>query len=62
MTEKLRSTKEVLAELGISYSTLYRLRKTLSMFTTERKLKRYYSEKDIEEINNQLRKENGCIS
>lgn len=48
MIEKLKTTKEVLVELGISYSTLYRIRKKLAMFTTEKKLKNYYSQKDIE--------------
>lgn len=39
MIEKLKTTKEVLVELGISYSTLYRIRKKLAMFTTEKKVK-----------------------
>lgn len=38
MIEKLKTTKEVLVELGISYSTLYRIRKKLAMFTTEKKV------------------------
>jgi hypothetical protein len=60
MIEKLKTTKEVLVELGISYSTLYRIRKKLAMFTTEKKLKRYYSQKDILEIELQLKRENAC--
>lgn len=60
MIEKLKTTKEVLVELGISYSTLYRIRKKLAMFTTEKKLKNYYSQKDIEEIETILKIENAC--
>ncbi len=60
MIEKLKTTKEVLVELGISYSTLYRIRKKLVMFTTEKKLKNYYSQKDIEEIETILKIENAC--
>jgi predicted nucleic acid-binding protein len=46
--------------LGISYTTLWRIRKKLAMFTTEKKLKNYYSEEDIKEIELQLKKENAC--
>lgn len=60
MIEKLLTTKEVLEELGISYTSLYRIRKKLAMFTTEKKLKRYYSQKDILEIELQLKRENAC--
>lgn len=60
MIEKLKTTKEVLVKLGISYSTLYRIRKKLAMFTTEKKLKNYYSQKDIEEIETILKIENAC--
>ena len=60
MAERLKTTKEVLIELGISYTTLYRLRKKLAMFATEKKLKNYYSEKDIEEIERQIKIENAC--
>lgn len=60
MVERLKTTKEVLVELGISYSTLYRIRKKLAMFTTEKKLKNYYSQKDIEEIETILKIENAC--
>lgn len=60
MIEKLKTAKEVLVELGISYSTLYRIRKKLVMFTTEKKLKNYYSQKDIEEIETILKIENVC--
>ncbi len=60
MAEKLKTSKEVCLELGISYSTLYRLRKEIGMFTTEKKLKNYYSEADIKEIELQLKKENAC--
>ncbi|MBO5844146.1 MAG: hypothetical protein J6Q96_04690 [Bacteroidales bacterium] len=60
MVERLKTTKEVLAMLGISYTTLWRIRKKLAMFTTEKKLKNYYSEEDIKEIELQLKKENAC--
>ena len=60
MIEKLKTSKEVLVKLGISYSTLYRIRKKLAMFTTEKKLKNYYSQKDIEEIETILKIENAC--
>lgn len=60
MIEKLKTTKEVLVMLGISYTTLWRIRKKLAMFTTEKKLKNYYSEEDIKEIELQLKKENAC--
>lgn len=60
MVERLKTTKEVLAILGISYTTLWRIRKKLAMFTTEKKLKNYYSEEDIKEIELQLKKENAC--
>lgn len=60
MVERLKTTKEVLAILGISYTTLWRIRKKLAMFTTEKKLKNYYSQEDIKEIELQLKKENAC--
>jgi hypothetical protein len=60
MVERLKTTKEVLVMLGISYTTLWRIRKKLAMFTTEKKLKNYYSEEDIKEIELQLKKENAC--
>lgn len=60
MVERLKTTKEVLAMLGISYTTLWRIRKKLAMFTTEKKLKNYYSQEDIKEIELQLKKENAC--
>ncbi|MBQ2376080.1 MAG: hypothetical protein II298_05355 [Bacteroidales bacterium] len=60
MVERLKTTKEVLAMLGISYTTLWRIRKKLAMFTTEKKLKNYYSEEDVKEIELQLKKENAC--
>lgn len=60
MIEKLKTTKEVLVILGISYTTLWRIRKKLAMFTTEKKLKNYYSQKDIEEIETILKIENAC--
>ncbi|MEE1227098.1 MAG: hypothetical protein UHM08_08370 [Bacteroidales bacterium] len=60
MVERLKTTKEVLAMLGISYTTLWRIRKKLAMFTTEKKLKNYYSQEDIREIELQLKKENAC--
>lgn len=60
MVERLKTTKEVLAILGISYTTLWRIRKKLAMFTTEKKLKNYYSEEDVKEIELQLKKENAC--
>lgn len=60
MAERLKTTKEVLIELGISYTTLYRIRKKLAMFTTERKLKSYYSQADIEEIAYQIKIDNAC--
>lgn len=60
MVERLKTTKEVLAMLGISYTTLWRIRKKIAMFTTEKKLKNYYSEEDIKEIELQLKKENAC--
>ena len=60
MVERLKTTKEVLAMLAISYTTLWRIRKKLAMFTTEKKLKNYYSEEDIKEIELQLKKENAC--
>ena len=60
MIEKLKTTKEVLVMLGISYTTLWRIRKKLAMFTTEKKLKNYYSQKDIEEIETILKIENAC--
>lgn len=60
MVERLKTTKEVLAMLGVSYTTLWRIRKKLAMFTTEKKLKNYYSEEDIKEIELQLKKENAC--
>ncbi len=60
MVERLKTTKEVLAMLGISYTTLWRIRKKLAMFTTEKKLKNYYSQEDIKEIALQLKKENAC--
>ena len=60
MAERLKTTKEVLIELGISYTTLYRIRKKIAMFTTEKKLKNYYSPKDIEEIERQIKIDNDC--
>mgnify|MGYP003483305964 FL=1 len=60
MVERLKTTKEVLVMLGISYTTLWQIRKKLAMFTTEKKLKNYYSEEDIKEIELQLKKENAC--
>ena len=60
MVERLKTTEEVLAMLGISYTTLWRIRKKLAMFTTEKKLKNYYSQEDIKEIELQLKKENAC--
>ena len=60
MVERLKTTKEVLVMLGISYTTLWRIRKKLAMFTTKKKLKNYYSEEDIKEIELQLKKENAC--
>ena len=60
MVERLKTTKEVLVMLGISYTTLWRIRKKLAMFTTEKKLKNYYSQEDIKEIELQLKKENAC--
>lgn len=60
MVERLKTTKEVLVMLGISYTTLWRIRKKLAMFTTEKKLKNYYSEEDVKEIELQLKKENAC--
>ena len=60
MVERLKTTKEVLAMLAISYTTLWRIRKKLAMFTTEKKLKNYYSQEDIKEIELQLKKENAC--
>ena len=60
MVERLKTTKEVLAMLGISYTTLWQIRKKLAMFTTEKKLKNYYSQEDIKEIELQLKKENAC--
>ena len=60
MAERLKTTKEVLVMLGISYTTLWRIRKKLAMFTTEKKLKNYYSQEDIKEIELQLKKENAC--
>lgn len=60
MVERLKTTKEVLVMLGISYTTLWRIRKKLAMFTTEKKLKNYYSQKDIEEIETILKIENAC--
>ena len=60
MVERLKTTKEVLVMLGISYTTLWRIRKKLAMFTTEKKFKNYYSQEDIKEIELQLKKENAC--
>ena len=60
MVERLKTTKEVLAMLGITYTTLWRIRKKLAMFTTAKKLKNYYSQEDIKEIELQLKKENAC--
>lgn len=39
MIEKLKTTKEVLVELGISYSTLYRIRKKTCDVYNRKKVK-----------------------
>ena len=56
----MKKTIDVLRELDISYSTLYRIRRKLNMFSVSKRQKRIYSQKDIELIKDELRKENSC--
>ncbi|MBR5254218.1 MAG: hypothetical protein IKV46_04170 [Bacteroidales bacterium] len=60
MENQDKRTKEVLKELGISYSTLWRIRRKLNMFPENRRCKVIYTKEDIELIKNELRKENAC--
>jgi hypothetical protein len=48
-------TREVLDELRISYSTLFRIRKRLGMFPKNGGYKLRYSKKDIKRIKNALK-------
>ncbi len=56
----MKRTSEVLRELDISYSTLYRIRRKLNMFSVSKRQKIFYTQKDIELIKDELRKENSC--
>jgi predicted DNA-binding transcriptional regulator AlpA len=60
MQNQDKRTKEVCNELGISYATLWRISRKLKMFPKERKCKIIYTQKDVELIRNELRKENAC--
>ncbi len=52
----MKSTQQVLKELKISNSTLYRIRRELKMFSKRQKKKYWYSQEDIEEIKKMLNK------
>lgn len=58
MKKTFFTTNEVKEFLGISTSKLYQIRKKLSMFSDS--YKKYYSQKDIEMIVEELKKENKC--
>ena len=48
-------TKEVLEELRISYSTLFRIRKRLGLFPKKGGYKLRYSKEDVKRIKNELK-------
>jgi hypothetical protein len=52
----MKTTHQVLKELNISNSTLYRIRKALKMFSKVKKRKYWYSEEEFEEIKKMLYK------
>lgn len=60
MEKQDRFTKEVCEELRISYSTLYRIRKKLNLFSQVRRCKSLYTQKEVEMIRDEIRKENSC--
>ncbi len=54
----LKTTEEVLKELRIAYSTLYRLRRKIGMFAKEKRTKNWYTEEDVKRLKEQMEREN----
>lgn len=54
----MKTTQEVLKELRIAYSTLYRLRRKIGMFAKEKRTKNWYTEEDVKRLKEQMEREN----
>ncbi len=54
----MKTTDEVLKELRIAYSTLYRLRRKIGMFAKSRRTKNWYTEEDVRLLKEQMKRDN----